>query len=84
VVRGDTPLSQARGELVCGAFHQPPGIDENQRTAVLLGQRCNAVVHLTPHLMRGDGSQLLIGDVDLQLHGPAVSQIDDGALGGTV
>ena len=81
---GHAPLSQARGQLVCGSFHQSPGIHENQRAAVLLRQYPNTIVHLSPHLMRGDGPQLLIGYFDLQLHGPAVPHIDDGALGRAV
>ncbi len=40
----------------------------------------DAVVNLTPHLVRRDRSQLLVGQFDLQLHRAPMPHVHDGAL----
>ena len=40
-------------------------------------QRGEAVVDLGPHLVGGDGAQLVVGNLDGEIHGAAVADVDD-------
>ena len=83
-MRRHAALTQPRSELVGDALGQPPRMDEHDGGAVALDVGGDAVEHLGPVLMRGDGADILIGHLDRELHLSLVAHVHDGAIGSAV
>jgi hypothetical protein len=61
------------------ALRQAARVDEDQRGAVRADQIGHAVVDLVPHLVGGDGAQLVARHFDRQFHIAAMAHVDDAA-----
>ena len=66
------------------ALRQPPRVDEHDGRAVGLDVRGDAVEHLGPVLVRGDGADILIGHLYGQFHLALVAHVHDSAIGSAV
>ena len=84
MVRGHAALAESLREPVGDALGQPPRVDEHDGRAVGLDVARDAVEHLGPVLVRGDGADILIGHLDGKLHLALVAHIHDRAIGGAV
>ena len=77
VMRQHRVLAQPLAQMVRDAFGQPARVDEDQRGAMLLRQRGDAVVNLVPHLRAGDRAQLVARNFHCQIHGAAMADLHD-------
>ena len=84
VVRGHAPLAESLREPVGDALRQPPRVDEHDGRAVALDVGGDALEHLGPVLVRGDGADILIGHLDCERHLALVAHVHDGAIGSAV
>ena len=84
VVRGHAALAESLREPVGDALGQPPRVDEHDGRAVGLDVGGDAVEHLGPVLVRGDGADILIGHLYGQLHLALVTHVHDSAIGSAV
>ena len=78
VVRGDGFFAQLLRQVMRHALGHAARVHEHQRGTVLPNQFGNALVDLVPHLVGGHRAELDAGDLDLQVHGAAVADVDDG------
>ena len=77
VMRGDVVFANPLAQLMRDPLRQPPGVDEDQRGAMLLDQFHQAVVNLVPHLVGGDRAQLAGRDFHREIELALVSDIHD-------
>ena len=76
----DSVLTQSLGKLMGQPFHQPTGINENQRGSMCAYQVGHRVQCLAPHLMGGNGAQLSLRQFDCQIYCPGVTGVHDQAI----
>ena len=84
VVRGGAALAESLREPVGDALGQPSRVDEHDGGAVALDVGGDAVEHLGPVLVRGDGADVLIGHLDGKRHLALVAHVHDRAIGSAV
>src|SRR2546428_816699 len=79
MVGDDLLLADLVGELVSNALNQASRVDKNQSSAMFLNKRCNTRDGLIPDFVSGDRTQLVRGDLHLQVDLASVTGIDNGA-----
>ena len=67
VVREHRALAEPLGQMMRHALGQPPRVDEHERRAVRVDQLREPVVDLGPHLVAGDGAELVLGNLDREV-----------------
>jgi len=77
-MRRDGVVTEAVGELEADLLYELAGVDEDERAAVLLGQRGQLVVDFGPHRDGGDGGEFGGWDFDGEIEGAALAYLDDG------
>jgi hypothetical protein len=77
VVGGHHVVAQALTQLVGEAFGEPPGVDEDERGAVLAHVGRDRVEHAGHLLGRGDRLELAVGQLQRQVERPLVADVDD-------
>jgi len=84
VVGGDLILAEPLAQLVSDPLGHPPGVDEHQCGPVAFHVLGDALEDL-PHLLRGGHrSELVVRQLQGQVQGALVPDVDDGAPRGTV
>ena len=78
---GDLACPEPLFELMRDAFDQAARIDEDDRRAVRLRVRDDAVVNVGVQLVRRDRSELMSGDLDAEIELASVADVDDRAVG---
>ena len=84
VVRGDLVLAEPLSELMRDALDQAARVDEDDRRAVRLRVRDDAIVDVGVQLVRGDRAELVTRDFDAEIERALVADVDDGAIRRTV
>src|SRR5207247_9485031 len=79
VVRGHAAFAQALLELVRDALDQTARVYEHDGRPVRAHAAGDAVVDVGPQLVGGDRPELLVGDLDREVEGAAVPDVDDRA-----
>jgi hypothetical protein len=67
-------------QVMAHPFHQLSGVHKDDRGPDLPGIGRNAVVHLPPHGMTGDGPEGSIGDLDREIQVAILPDVHDGAI----
>ena len=80
MVRGDRLFAHALGQMMRNPLGQPSRIDEDQRRAILAGQRDDSIINLVPHLIAGDRTEFAGGSFHRQVELAPVAGIDNHRL----
>src|SRR5688500_5116668 len=78
-MRGDAVLAEPLAQLVRHALDEPTRVDEYDRRPVGFDLRYDPLVPLLPQLVGRDGAELLVRDVDREVHWPPLADVDDRA-----
>ncbi len=78
VVRGDVLRAEALGEGEGYLLDEAACVDEDQRGAMVLRVCGELVEDLVPHVVGGDGAELVAGDFDGEIELAALADLDDG------
>src|SRR5689334_2657290 len=62
------------------ALGEAARVDEDERGAVFADEVRDTVVDLAPHFIGGDGTELVARNLDRELHGAAVADVDDAGI----
>jgi hypothetical protein len=84
VVRRHVLGADPVGELARHPLRHPPGVDEDERGAMRLDQRGEALIDLLPDLGRHHRFERRIRDFECKVARAAVAGVDDGAVGGHI
>ena len=79
VVGGHLALAQPLAQLMGNAFDEAAGVDEDDRRPMGLHLGNDPLVDLVPQLVGRDRPQLLVWDVDGEVHRPPMADVDDRA-----
>ena len=81
VVGCDVLLAEQVGEVLGRAFGHAPGVDEDERGAMLFDQLRDALVHLLPLLVAHHRGERRGRHLDGEIARPIVADVDDVAVG---
>jgi hypothetical protein len=81
VMRGDRVRSEAPGEMMRHPLGQPARVGEDERGPVRLDEGGETIVVLLPDLVRHHRLERRVGQLDADVHGPAMAFVDQRAVG---
>ncbi len=81
MVRQHNVFAETFAERVCHSFGQAARIHEHQRGAVRENQLRHPVVNFGPHLVACHRAKFVTWNLDSEIHGAAMTDVDDARLG---
>ncbi len=80
VMGGDVFFAEAFAQLMSDALRHAARVHEHESRAMRIDELDNALVNLSPHLVRRYGAEFGVGDFDGQIHLPLVAYVDDHGI----